>query len=682
MGYLTISYQVLIHMGTRNYVSELEYSDAKGLDTTSPENLMAPGYVREALNINIGSTGGYVKRDGFQTENTLDSGMSIRQAIEFKNSDNQKETLFYLTNDSSSAKISSTTQSINTAIGATNRPSFAQINDSLFIFDGSKTIRPQVYEYEMQNKSREMGIEAPSAAPLTNPIVGGSLEEGQYVFAYTFAYYYKNVLIAESTPSPVTDSVATALNNQVQLTVAAFPNYINPELAHLDKKIRIFRTVVNGSVLFFEKEEDGSHTSQTLSSRASDFALQSEQISIDNTRLFDYGSDYRQSRFPVVVRNRLLVFHKNKNKGRFSKLGFNGPLPESFPIQNEFLVEGQFGSGDAVVGAGQIKGIPIVLKERSIGRLEEIGIPDLGRNEDSVTYIYREISQYVGAVSHFAQTQVFDELIFLGRDNVYATDGQNVRPIAKTIQDTIRKCNFSGDRIYKISAINDTKYKRIYIQVFRDLGAANPNLTLVGDYQQYPEFRWTVYGEGNDAAVYPGISAGCFWQSEATANGGLDLYFGNSIGNGKYYKMNTGYSDEFTDGTLAPIFMKVVSRPYMFGQPMVEKLFKNARIFVEAATDTYKFEFCSIFNLNSEEEFCVEFEIAGTGTVWDDYDWAPSVNPELIWSGPALQEKVYDPHRKAKTMQLVFKQTEFATTTSAPLTLLGWGVSGSIFSGI
>ena len=669
-------------MGTKNYVSELEYSDAKGLDTTSPENLLAPGYVREALNVNLGSTGGYVKRSGFETAGSFVGSFSIRQAIEFKNSENQKDVLFYLTDDSATAKIASSTQTINSAIGATNRPSFAQINDSLFIFDGSKTIKPQVYEYEMQDTTREMGIAPPSTAPTCTAIAGGDLEEGQYLVAYTFAYYYKDVLIAESTPSLLPDPIDTAENDKIQIGVEAFPNYNAPELAHLDRKIRIFRTVVNGSILFWEKDEDGSSTTQTLESTAADAALQSEQISVDNTRLQEYGSDYNQARFPVVVRNRLLVFHKNKNKGRFSKLGFHGPLPESFPVQNEFSVEGQFGASDSVVGAGQIKGIPIVLKERSIGKLEEIGIPDLGRSEDSVAYIYREISQYIGAVSHFAQTQVFDELIFLGRDNVYATDGQNVRPVAKSIQETIRNCNFSGDRIYKISAINDTKYKRIYIQVFKDAGASNPNLTLVGDYQQYPEFRWTTYGEGDDAAVYPGIVAGCFWQTEATANGGLDIYFGNCVDNSKYYKMNTNYSDEFSDGTLAPIYMKVVSRPYMFGQPMVEKLYKNARIFVEASNDTYEFEFCSIYDLGASEEFCESFTIAGIGTTWDDYDWAPSSNPELLWSGPALQEKVYDPHRKAKTMQLVFKQTEYATTTSAPLTLLGWGVSGSIFSGI
>ena len=64
--------------------------------------------------------------------------------------------------------------------------------------------------------------------------------------------------------------------------------------------------------------------------------------------------------------------------------------------------------------------------------------------------------------------------------------------------------------------------------------------------------------------------------------------------------------------------------------------------------------------------------------MWDSYNWAPAPSAELIWNGPRLSELVYDPHRKAKTMQLVFKQTE----ADAPLTLLGWGVSGSIFSGI
>ena len=94
-------------------------------------------------------------------------------------------------------------------------------------------------------------------------------------------------------------------------------------------------------------------------------------------------------------------------------------------------------------------------------------------------------------------------------------------------------------------------------------------------------------------------------------------------------------------------------------------------------------------NLSIEEEKCQDFKILGMGTKWgpvigigllDGYEWSDGngATPDLIWSGPALSELTYDPHRKAKTMQLVFKQT----TIDAPLTLLGWGVAGSIFSGL
>lgn len=661
-------------MGTKNYVQELEYSDAKGLDTTSPENLMAPGYVREALNVNIGSTGGYVKRSGFEEVlNTPATGYNIRQGIEFKLSDGTTQTLLYATDNATAAYlgkvVTGSLVSVKTGFGFNGRPSFAQLSDSLFIFDGGKVLIPQVYE--AQSTTRDMGINPPSTAPTGTNAAGGDLEEGQYVYAYTYAFYYNNMLVAESSPSELSLTIdTTSTNKTINLVLTALPTYGDANLTHLDKKIRIFRTFVNGNVLFLEDEIQANLSA--YASSLSDYALQSEQMSLDNTRLTEYV-DYDEARFPVIARNRLLVFHPSMNRGRFSKIGFNGPLPESFPVVNEFSVEGQFGAADAVVGAGQIKGIPIVLKERSIGRLEEVGLPDLGRNEDPVTYIYREISEHIGAVSHYAQTQVFDELIFLGRDNVYATDGQNVRPIAKSIQETIRNCDFSGTKSYKVSAINDTKNRRIYIQVFEDTSASEPNLTLVGDYQQYPEFRWTTYGEGTNNITHPGLRAGCFFQTEATASGGLDIYFGNTDLSGQYYKMNTGTSDNGD-----PIYMKLVSRPYMFGQPMVQKLYKNARIFAEAADDTYEFEFCSIYDLSSEEEFCEDFKILGVGTTWNDYNWAPAPSDELIWNGPRLSELVYDPHRKAKTMQLVFKQTE----ADAPLTLLGWGVSGSIFSGI
>jgi hypothetical protein len=682
-------------MSTINYVEELEYNDAKGLDTASPINLLAPGYVREAKNVNLGTTGGYVKRDGYVNQFTIgnaQTGYSIRQGIEYRTSTGFTEVLLHLTDNTSVAKFGKVsggiftslqnTSSVNLALDPIVRPSFAQVGDSLFYLDGSGDVEtPFVYEANGV-ATRPMGILAPASAPTAAVNAGTDLNVGDYLYAYTYAFYLNDQLIAESSPSDISATVTTTSGNQTPtITVAPYPLYANANLSHLTIEIRIWRTVVNGSVLFLETNVPGNST--TYISILTDDSLQSEQLALDNTRLQDY-TDYNKARFPVVVRNRLLVFHPEQNRGRFSKIGFNGPLPESFPVQNEFSVEGRYGAADAMIGAGQIKGVPIILKERSIGRLEEVGLPDLGNSEDNVTYIYREISEVTGAVSHHAQCQVYDELVFLGRDNIYATDGQNVRPIAVSIQNIIKTADFSGNKAYKISAINDTKNRRIYLQIFQTVSSQDPDLTLVGDYQQYPQFRWTTYEAGANAASAPGIKAGCFFQTEATATGGLDIYFGSADTVGQYYKMNTGTSD-YPAGVEKAIYMKLVSRPYMFAQPMITKLYKKAKIFAEARDNTYQFQFGAKFDLDAIESDTTNYEVLGVGTVWApaapiNYVWSSggTASPNLLWTGPSLQEFIFNVHRKAQMMQLVFTQDD----EDAPLTLLGWGVSGSIFSGV
>lgn len=685
------------NMATRRYIDELEYADAKGLDTASPINLVAQGYVREAKNVNLGSTGSYIKRSGYVNQFTQSqalTGYSILQGIEFKNAA-VTEKLLHVTNETNAkfGKINDLTGDFVELATFTNsqlflppnfRPSFAQIGDALFYFDGTGSVNtPFIYEAN-GNYTRPVGIDAPMALPAVGTLTasaGGNLEEGQYIYAHTYAFYYDGQLIAESSPSPLAEVTTSSTDKQVVIALQNYVDYFAPGLSHLVIKHRIWRTVVNGSILFLETEIQANLSSYT--STVSDDSLESEQLSFDNSRLSD---DYLQARFPVVARNRLLIFHPTKNKGRFSKLGFNGPLPESFPIANEFSTEGKYGNADALVGAGQIKGIPIILKERSIGRLEEIGIPDIGANSDNVTYIYREISEVTGAVSHHAQCQVYDELVFLGRDNIYATDGQNVRPIATQIQDIVKSCDFSGTKASRTSAINDTKNRRIYIQVFQNESEALPKVTLVGDYQQYPQFRWTTYEVGPNEIIAPSIQAGCFFQTEATATGGLDIYFGSAGPEGQYYKMNTGTADYLAEtwvggqAVARPIYMRLVSRPYMFSQPMITKLYKKAKIFALAQDSSYQFEFGAQYDLDDATVNLTSFNVFGVGTTWDNYNWAtsPVTSTSLIWQGPDLQEKVYQLHKKAQMMQLVFIQDD----ANAPLTLLGWGVSGSIFSGL
>lgn len=789
-------------MATRNYVEELDYMDAKGLDTTSPINLLGQGFVREALNINLGSTGGYSKRDGYlnmftqplvirslfpevlQPDTSMYREAAIRQGFEYRNSTGFAEILLYATNDKNTGKFgkvsgntftplkrwdTDSAAEVTLEVSPFNRPSLVQFGNGLYYFDGYGGIgdarTPFVYEGNT-TFVRTLGI-APPRNPLNpnelfkptsgTPGAGGKLTNGQYLYAFTYAYFKVSPegeyrLIAESSPSDISDAVTVSDDHQVQINLLPLAAYgVDLSISHFDVVIRTWRTVANGNILFLE-DEIAANSSSYISSK-SDNELGTEQMPIDNTQL-DVYEDYQKARFPLVVRNRLMVFHPSENRGRFSKIGLTGPLPESFPVQNEFSVEGKFGSADAVVGAGQIKGIPIVFKERSIGRLDEVGIPDLGNSVDNVTYIYREISETVGGVAHFAQCQVFDELVFLGRDNIYATDGQNLRPIGMQIQTTIKSLDLRTTKIQQISAINDTKNKRVYFQVFDNTGATVPNLTLVGDYQQYPTFRWTTYDAGDNVDLYPGIKAGCFFQTEAIATGGLDIYFGSATYEGMYYKMNTGEVDYFWDagdelntpawssavqynpndiveynsqlykclsqhtnitpGTDPtkwvltpppyPIYMRLVTRPYMFGQPLIQKLYKSAKIFVEARDPSYDFQFGAKFDLDDTVLNTKSFVVPGVGTVWGpplagqiDYAWyystdevqkytlltgltppAPATDDYLYFSGPALKEYIYNLHKKSRMMQLVFIQDD----RNAPISLLGWGVSGSIFSGI
>jgi len=745
-------------MATRNYVEDLEYLDAKGLDTAAPINLMQQGFVREAVNVNLGTTGGYIKRDGY-TQQTLvwPTGYTtyvIRAGLQYRNTNSNllqpTQILLFGRNDQngvfgfidefpsvsgynpdqdpefspfkryrSLGGGSFTPEVLD--LNQTNRPSFAQIGNALFYFDGSgEAETPFVYEANTDQYIRPLGIAAPTAIPVGTPQAGGTLEVGQYLYSYTYVFIdAEGSEIAESSPAGLSATVETDnANKSVSVSMDAFPDYTlrtQNDLQHLTVKIKLYRTVVNGSILFLvdlpiSAQPDGLGKVVYVDS-IPDAGLLAEQISFDNTRLSSY-QEYDEARFPVVARNRLLVFHPRQNKGRFSKIGPNGPLPESFPVQNEFSVEGRYGSSDAVVGAGQIRGIPIVLKERSIGRLEEVGLPDLGNNEDNVVFIYREISETTGGISNFAQTQVFDELIFLGRDNIYATNGEQVRPIATQLQNVIKRIDFSGSKPSNFSAINDTKNRRIYIQVYKQVGSTNLDLTLVGDYQQYPNFRWTTYEGKPGDAVTPGIVASAFFQTEATlgAGGGLEVYFADAAEAGKYYRMNSGQSDNGKD-----IALKLVTRPYMFGQPMLKKLYKTAKIWAEAQDTSYQFQFGAIFNLDNNEVISTPFTVPGGGTKWDFSGdlttiWpynasevaaynafkaaklaedpsdtrfttpvAPGANTvDLTWSGNLLNEYKYSVHRKAETMQLVFTQN----SKNAPLTLLGWGVSGSIFSGI
>lgn len=662
-------------MSTRNYIQEIEYNIANGVDNISPPSMLAAGYVRKAQNCNLGLTGGYFKRQGYTEALTSAwTGKSIDYGVEFLSSAGTLEVLLFGSGSFGKLDGLGGVTTILGTLSAGFRVSTTQFEDRLYAFNGDSTNIPFVYGGGLT--TRALGIAPPAAAPAVAAALGGSLVPGSYVVGYTYIIRdnVTNRIVAESALSPLQTVALAAPNNALNVTVVASGMTL---LTNETLFIRIYRTVASGSVLFLAEDNVSNTNHVELITDSDAVVTQRVQGSVDQYQLSTF-SGYDKARFPIAARNRLFIAHNNRNELRWSKIGQEGPLPESYAALGYATVEGKLGSLDTLVGLGQINDIPIILKSDSIGYLEEVGLPELLRAEDPVTYLYRELSDSIGAVAHHAQTQVINELVFLSRDNIYATDGRVIRPIANSIKSQITSLGFNAaSQVKKISMGNDILNRRIYISVFETELSVLPKIVLVGDYQQYPNFRWTTYEPGTNELTHPGIVAGSYFSVTNVLSGKKEIHFGNIESNGQFYKMNDGDSDN--DNAIA---FKVISRPYDMQHPMITKLFKKIKSFVQASNSSYALEFCIFLDLNETEEiFCEEFFLPSAGNNWDEHNWADDAETEpdpLIWGGAALAELEYDPHKKGKFIQVVFNQND----VDAPVALLGWGISGSIFGGL
>ena len=555
------------------------------------------------------------------------------------------------------------------------RQYFAQTSGLLHIYDGTAT--PVLYD---GINFRQIGIDQPASIPTGVAGSGGNLNaQSSYVYAYSYRH---STTGAESTPR-ISDTIALGVGeDKVTLTLVAGDSTVADEIV-------IYRTQANGNILFEETAIAISSTSHE--STISDDELSTREIELDNSRITQFSVN---PTYPIVANNRVFVV-TGTNEIRFSKIGQSGAMPESFEVKSFATTEGSFGGSDSIVGLGQIRDLPIVIKERSIGRLDESGLPDVGISSDLVGYIYREISNVVGGVAHGAGCQVYDEYVFLSKEGVFATNGASIRSVGDRIRNTIQALNFDPAKVYKVSAINDRRNERIYISAFESKGDTEPNIVLVGDYQRYPEFRWTVYTQGRHGiakdqtttspSTHPGIQAGCFFE-RLDANGNSQIHFGTARGNGQWYQMNKGYEDqlEFGNANKYGIYFEIVGRAYAFNEPYIEKLFKDTEFFARGISKTYSLELCSIYDMSEVRTQFKSFDLPVFGSDWADNTapiatdglWADNTDPQTddaVWAGETLKRLNYDPHKKGRFYQPVFQQIDKA----APIEIYGWTVSAS-----
>lgn len=497
-----------------------------GVDnTTAIDSPEIRGTLSKALNTDLVDESLAKKRAGYVSVTTWGS-RNIRAGFEYKNPNGNTEILVYgedqtLTGTSGTwGKFSGTATPSTIASNLKDgvKPSILQYRSLAFLFNGKDNLLYDGTSY------RQIGIDAPISAPTSLGNVAGSLvPSGSYLFAYS---YYNSQTGAESNISTVSNSLVSGADE----TTAGITISLTAGNSALADKIRIYRSVSGGNVLFRETEIPISSTS--YSSTTLDAGLGTE-LELDNSRLSSPAS------FGVVNDNRIFLsgFENNPNRVIYSKIGINGPMPESYQALD--FIDCNINDGDRVLGLGKAGTTVIIIKERSVGRLirVEAGVGGLER-QGSTKYIYEEISSEVTGLSHHLILSLDNIIIWMGRDDIYGTDGSRIFRFGARIRKSLINLDFS--KYNKWSSLLKTDTHQIIFSVTQS-GKQECDFQFVGHYRNFPNIAWTFYSAGTDSTTHPGLVVGSLFQ--VTLNKIKYFYFGSAQTSGKIFQMDYGDND-------------------------------------------------------------------------------------------------------------------------------------------
>jgi hypothetical protein len=503
---------------------------ARGIDNTSEvDSKDILGTLSVALNADLVEDSLVAKRFGYTGVNSAAwSTYKIRSGIEYKKTTGTPEIVVYGEESAitgTSGRLGTVTSSgvtnITTGLVDGSKPTLLQLRNLLFYFSSGNNF---IYT---GTTTRQIGIDAPIGAPTFSEYATGDLNtSGSYYFAYT---YYNSTTGAESTPSDPSEAIATGTTEGatgITLTLLAGSSTTA-------NKIRIYRTTSGGNTFYYDGEVDITATSYT--STGADSAL-GDELELDNSRLPE------NAKYAVALDNRIFTagFASNPNRVHYSKIGIRGPMPESFQALD--FTDCNLNDGDSIVGLAAANSTTIVIKERSVGRLVRIDAQISGlERTGSAKYLYEEISNQTTATSQGSVVALDNIVIWIGKDEIYGTDGLQIFRLGRRIRKTLNTLNYT--QAYKWSAINKTGNQQLIFSVCRS-GQTEPDFQLVGHYRYFKstgELAFTFYSPGTNTTTHPGIRAGCMF--DATENNIKVYYFGNSNGDGKVYKMDSATSD-------------------------------------------------------------------------------------------------------------------------------------------
>jgi len=615
---------------SRQYLPKRSFSN--GVDNTTPiESPEIKNTLSTGLNVVMVDSDILKTRPGYVGITAAKSGYIIRNGIQYAKQDGTKEQIVYLESTTITGSsgilgrvVGDTIVNITTGLPDGLKPCMVQAGALLFVFTG---VEDFLYD---GTSTRQIGITEPSVAPSLNSLTSGNLNDGGF---YVYVYKYRNsVTGAQSSPS--LPSPTLTAGTQV-LGTNGINIKVTPGDSDTADTIDIYRTASGGTTYFFEGSTTIDATSYT--SQTSDAGL-GDQLELDDSRLPEAAT------FAILADNRLFVggFSSNKSRLQYSKIGINGTMFESFQIAD--LIDCNINDGEAVIGIGRVGTKIGVLKETKAGKLLPLDVSTGGiETGGSKKYIYKELNDICTSTSFSTIFSIGDKMAWLGRDNIYMTDGFEIKPVANRIRNTIRTFNF--EQSYKFSVYEYLYPNQVILSVVRN-GELEPDYQVVGHYINFPTIAWTMFGPGADPTTHPGLPIACIWS--VTINGLQQPYFGSSNSNGKVCQYDVGTND---DGD--PIYFLVKDQWEPGIDAMGIKGFQSVKYLATTLAASPNNILTNTWEENGRE-YVVKTEAAtvASSTKWNSNKWGT-----FKWAGHKYSTIKFFPNRKAYIGRFGFYNT-------------------------
>jgi len=378
-----------------------------------------------------------------------------------------------------------------------------------------------------------MGLKAPTVAPGLAVGAGGALT-GTYAYVYT---YYDPTLERESDPSPAAsiDLTADVCNITTTATTDASAT-----------KVRLYRTVANGSKYFFVKQYDPTDTTDELADNLLGYEVGDAGTNKDTigfvAKCIALMSDGR-----VVIANDV-----TNARPRRLAASYDNSHPESFPLSS-------------YLNAGEENGYEIVALVPLGDELCVICEESLWMLNTTCTSCTRRVPD-VGGVGPWCGCSSPWGVFFISHDGVYLFDGATTRRVSDVIRDTwdsVVKWALHG-----ASIVYDGETDHVLVSVMRDAKLTENDTILALDCKTilWPDCRWSIWTVAADklesVKAYDGVAKYVVFSHNGT---GILRTFSREV-----------YADQ---GVAIPVLMQ--SGPEELDQPTLKKLYRRAHVEIQ-----------------------------------------------------------------------------------------------------